>query len=168
MRAWAACLALAALFVAASADEKALTVEFDVRPGGIVHSFKQELVSKGLLHRYSGKFGCTFTYAAQGGTNEQWLMSLGSNEDHSLFSCSVWRPNGKSYLFFVQFNTEISGAKVEFAEAFSQAATINLKDIALKPSEIVVGEHTVSHNPGQFGSQLSKLMIVSRKPHEEL
>ncbi|XP_061432306.1 myeloid-derived growth factor-like [Lethenteron reissneri] len=158
MRAWAACLTLAALFVAASADEKALTVEFDVRPGGIVHSFKQEL----------GKFGCTFTYAAQGGTNEQWLMSLGSNEDQSLFSCSVWRPNGKSYLFFVQFNTEISGAKVEFAEAFSQAATINLKDIALKPSEIVVGEHTVSHNPGQFGSQLSKLMIVSRKPHEEL
>uniref|UniRef100_A0ACB8F1W9 Uncharacterized protein n=1 Tax=Sphaerodactylus townsendi TaxID=933632 RepID=A0ACB8F1W9_9SAUR len=67
-------------YSAAGGEEGGSTAEFDVRPGGMVHSFSKSL----------GDYACTFTYAAQGGTNEQWQMSVGVSEDNLLFSCSVW------------------------------------------------------------------------------
>uniref|UniRef100_UPI00398F5CBB myeloid-derived growth factor isoform X2 n=1 Tax=Pristiophorus japonicus TaxID=55135 RepID=UPI00398F5CBB len=90
------------------AAESSRTGEFDVRPGGLVHSHSEIL----------GEHKCTFTYASQGGTNERWHMSVGISEDNKLFSCSVWRPQGKSYLFFTQFKAEITNAKIEFANGF--------------------------------------------------
>ncbi|MEQ2189993.1 hypothetical protein GOODEAATRI_030944 [Goodea atripinnis] len=93
-----------------TSPEQTKTVEFNVKPGGVVHTF-----SEGIR-----EYECTFTYASQGGTNEQWLMSVGLSEDDKLFSCSVWRPQGKSYLFFTQFKAELKGAKVEYANAFER------------------------------------------------
>uniref|UniRef100_A0A8C5U4W9 Uncharacterized protein n=1 Tax=Malurus cyaneus samueli TaxID=2593467 RepID=A0A8C5U4W9_9PASS len=48
----------------------------------------------------------------------QWQMSVGVSEDSGLFSCSIWRPQGKSYLFFTQFKAEVKGAKIEHAMAY--------------------------------------------------
>uniref|UniRef100_A0A3B3IIT8 Myeloid-derived growth factor n=1 Tax=Oryzias latipes TaxID=8090 RepID=A0A3B3IIT8_ORYLA len=122
-----------AVFVAAEASsEKTKTVEFNVKPGGVVHSFTEGVRD----------YECTFTYASQGGTNEQWLMSVGLSDDDSLFSCSVWRPQGKSYLFFTQFKAELKGTRIEYANAYSQIAAGGQSDVPLKPEEFTVAEST--------------------------
>ncbi|NXH17931.1 MYDGF factor, partial [Bucco capensis] len=157
-RLWATLVAAALLFLAARAAEESSTAEFDVRPGGEVHSFSRSL----------GDYTCTFTYSAQGGTNEQWQMNIGVSEDNLLFSCSVWRPQGKSYLFFTQFKAEVKGAKIEHAMAYSQAAVGAQKDIPLKEEELEITETTVSHREGKFRFELSKLLLVARTPRDEL
>uniref|UniRef100_A0A8B9V058 Uncharacterized protein n=1 Tax=Anas zonorhyncha TaxID=75864 RepID=A0A8B9V058_9AVES len=64
---WGAVVAAAALlWLGARAAEGPSTAEFDVRPGGEVHSFSRSL----------GGYTCTFTYSAQGGTNEVSQASL--------------------------------------------------------------------------------------------
>ncbi|XP_061594274.1 myeloid-derived growth factor [Cololabis saira] len=141
---------------ASSADTK--TVEFNVKPGGVLHTFAERI----------GDYECSFTYASQGGTNEQWLMSVGLSDDDRLFSCSVWRPQGKSYLFFTQFKTELKGTKIEYANAYSQTAAGGQSDVPLKPEEFTVGESTVTHNDGKFGAQLSKVTAIGRTRHTEL
>ncbi|XP_039372094.1 myeloid-derived growth factor [Mauremys mutica] len=155
-RLWAGLVPVLLLF--ATAEEGPSTAEFDVRPGGMVHSFSRSL----------GDYTCTFTYASQGGTNEQWQMSIGVSEDDKLFSCSVWRPQGKSYLFFTQFKAEVKGAKIEYGMAYSQAATGGQSDVPLKAEEFEITETTVAHKEGKFRSELSKLVIVAKTPHDEL
>ncbi|XP_015507200.1 myeloid-derived growth factor [Parus major] len=165
-RAWAALVPAALLCLAAqTAAEPGTapgtdpsTAEFDVRPGGEVHSFSRSL----------GDYGCTFTYSAQGGTNEHWQMKVGASEDSGLFSCSVWRPQGKSYLFFTQFKAEVKGAKIEYAMAYSQAAVGAQSDIPLKQEEFEITDTTVSHREGKFRFELSKLVIVAKAPRDEL
>ncbi|KGL82794.1 UPF0556 protein C19orf10 [Tinamus guttatus] len=151
-------VAVVLLCLAVRAEEASSTADFDVRPGGMVHSFSRSL----------GDYTCTFTYSAQGGTNEQWQMSVGVSEDNLLFSCSVWRPQGKSYLFFTQFKAEVKGAKIEHAMAYSQAAAGGQSDIPLKQEEFEITETTVSHKEGKFRFELSKLMIVAKTPRDEL
>ncbi|XP_051666479.1 myeloid-derived growth factor [Manacus candei] len=161
-RAWAALVPAALLCLAARAaaepGAEPGSVGFDVRPGGEVHSFSRSL----------GDYSCTFTYSSQGGTNEQWQMNVGISEDNGLFSCSIWRPQGKSYLFFTQFKAEVKGAKIEYAMAYSQAAVGAQNDIPLKQEEFEVTETTVSHREGKFRFELSKLMIVAKTPRDEL
>ncbi|XP_034035722.1 myeloid-derived growth factor [Thalassophryne amazonica] len=142
----------------AASSERVKTVEFDVKPGGEVHTF-----TKGI-----GDCKCSFTYASQGGTNEQWLMSMLLNPDGKLFSCNVWRPQGKSYLFFTQFKAELTGAKIEYAMAYSQTAESGQSDVPLKPEEFTVGESTVTHTEGKFRAELSKLTLIGLTPRAEL
>ncbi|KAM7409888.1 hypothetical protein PAMA_001398 [Pampus argenteus] len=141
-----------------ASSERTKTVEFNVKPGGVVHTFSQEIQ----------EYECSFTYASQGGTNEQWLMSVGLSDDDRLFSCSVWRPQGKSYLFFTQFKAELKGAKIEYANAYSQTASAGQSDVPLKPGEFTVGDSTVTHTSGKFNAQLSKLTAIGRTRHDEL
>ncbi|XP_022412689.1 myeloid-derived growth factor isoform X2 [Delphinapterus leucas] len=63
MSLWAALLLVAVALRPARAVSEPTTVAFDVRPGGVVHSFSQN-VGPG------DKYTCVFTYASQGGTNE--------------------------------------------------------------------------------------------------
>ncbi|KAF7460954.1 myeloid-derived growth factor [Urocitellus parryii] len=157
---WAALLLVVALRPAEAVSEP-MTVAFDVRPGGVVHSFSQN-VGPG------DKFTCMFTYASQGGTNEQWQMSLGTSEDHQHFTCTIWRPQGKSYLYFTQFQAEVRGAEIEYAMAYSKAAFERESDVPLKTEEFEVTKTAVSHRPGAFKAELSKLVIVAKAAHSEL
>ncbi|XP_029284848.1 myeloid-derived growth factor [Cottoperca gobio] len=150
-------LVLVLIAVDASAD-RTRTVEFDVKPGGVVHTFTEAV----------REYECSFTYASQGGTNEQWLMSVGLSDDDGLFSCSVWRPQGKSYLFFTQFKAELKGTKIKYANAYSQTAASGQSDVPLKPEEFIVGESTVTHQDGKFNAQLSKLSAIGQTRHDEL
>ncbi|XP_041861942.1 myeloid-derived growth factor [Melanotaenia boesemani] len=152
------CVLISVCDLAEVSPEQSKTVEFNVKPGGVLHTFTEGIK----------EYECSFTYASQGGTNEQWLMSVGLSVDDRLFSCSVWRPQGKSYLFFTQFKAELKGVKIEYANAFSQAAAGGQNDIPLKPEEFTVGESTVTHNDGKFSAQLSKLIIIGRTRHDEL
>lgn len=45
-------------------------------------------------------------------------MSLGTSEDHQHFTCTIWRPQGKSYLYFTQFKAEVRGAEIEYGMAY--------------------------------------------------
>ncbi|XP_017262579.1 myeloid-derived growth factor [Kryptolebias marmoratus] len=152
------CALISACVPAEASPENTKTVEFNVKPGGVVHTFTEGI----------REFECTFTYASQGGTNEQWLMSVGLSDDDRLFSCSLWRPQGKSYLFFTQFKAELKGAKIEYANAYSQTAAGGQRDVPLKPEEFIVGESTVTHNEGKFNAQLSKLTALGRTQRDEL
>ncbi|XP_008328631.1 myeloid-derived growth factor [Cynoglossus semilaevis] len=149
---------LSASVLVGTSAEQTKTVEFNVKPGGVVHTF-----SEGIKD-----YECSFTYASQGGTNEQWLMSVGLSDDDMLFSCSVWRPQGKSYLFFTQFKVDLKGTKLEFANAYSQTAGAGLSDEPLKPEEFIRGDSTVTHNQGKFNAQLSKVIAIGRTRHDEL
>ncbi|XP_040040491.2 myeloid-derived growth factor [Gasterosteus aculeatus] len=141
-----------------ASPEGTKTVEFNVKPGGVVHTFTEAI----------REYECSFTYASQGGTNEQWLMSVGLSDDDKLFSCSVWRPQGKSYLFFTQFKAELKRTKIEYANAYSQTAAAGQSDVPLKPEEFTVGDSTVTHRDGKFNAQLSKLTAIGRTRHDEL
>ncbi|XP_026866516.2 myeloid-derived growth factor isoform X2 [Electrophorus electricus] len=139
---WGRLLILVSVLTCASAsDERTKTVEFNVKPGGVVHSFSEKI---------------------------QWQMTVGLSDDDRLFSCSVWRPQGKSYLFFTEFKAEIKGAKIEYASAYSQAAVGGQKDVPLKEDEYSVGDHTVIQKDGKFRAELSKLTIIGRTRHDEL
>lgn len=148
----------AASVPAEGSPDRSKTVEFNVKPGGVVHTF-----SDGIRD-----YECSFTYASQGGTNEQWMMSVGLSDDDRLFSCSVWRPQGKSYLFFTQFKAELKGTQIEYANAYSQTSGAGTSDVPLKPEEFTVGESTVTHKDGKFNAQLSKLTVVGQTRHNEL
>ncbi|KAF3690909.1 Myeloid-derived growth factor [Channa argus] len=141
-----------------ASTDRTKTVEFNVKPGGVVHTFTEGI----------SEYKCSFTYASQGGTNEQWLMSVGLSDDDKLFSCSVWRPQGKSYLFFTQFKAEMKGTKIEYANAYSQTAAGGQSDVPLKREEITIGDSTVTHTDGKFNAQLSKLTVIGRTRHDEL
>ncbi|XP_055796599.1 myeloid-derived growth factor-like isoform X3 [Salvelinus fontinalis] len=119
--AFLALLVVTSTVTLASADERTQTVEFNVKPGGMVHTFSEKM----------REYECSFTYASQGGTNEQWLMSVSLSEDDSLFSCSLWRPQGKSYLFFTQFKAELKGAKIEYASAYCPSVCLSDNDVEL-------------------------------------
>ncbi|KAL2089830.1 hypothetical protein ACEWY4_014518 [Coilia grayii] len=141
-----------------ASSEKTKTVEFNVKPGGVVHTFSEKIKD----------YECSFTYASQGGTNEQWQMSVGISDDEMLVSCSVWRPQGKSYLFFTQFKGELTGSKMEYASAYSQSAVGGQKDVPLKQEEYIVGDSSVTHREGKFRAELSKLTMIARAKHDEL
>uniref|UniRef100_A0A8C5LPZ2 Myeloid-derived growth factor n=1 Tax=Leptobrachium leishanense TaxID=445787 RepID=A0A8C5LPZ2_9ANUR len=150
----------AAFFILAGvyAQDEAKTEEFVVEPGGLEHSYSIKL----------GDFSCTFTYVAQGGTNEKWKISVGLSEDGLIFSCSIGRPQGTSYLFFIQFRASVTGAKIEYCEAYSQASADGRKDVPLKKSEYDVSDTAVSHHPGSFASTLARVVIVAQSTHHEL
>uniref|UniRef100_A0A3Q3XCT3 Uncharacterized protein n=1 Tax=Mola mola TaxID=94237 RepID=A0A3Q3XCT3_MOLML len=95
-------------------------------------------------------------------------MSVGLSDDDALFSCSVWRPSGKSYLFFTQFKIELKGAKIEYGNAYSQTAAAGQGDMPLNPEEFSVGDSTVTHRDGKFRAQLAKVTAVGRTRHDEL
>ncbi|XP_053717971.1 myeloid-derived growth factor isoform X2 [Synchiropus splendidus] len=151
-------LSLSALVPVSASSDQTKTVEFNVKPGGDVHTFAQRIRG----------YECSFTYASQGGTNEQWLMSVGLSDDDRFFSCSIWRPLGKSYLFFTQFKAELTGAKLEYAHAYSAAAAAGQSDVALKEEEFTVRDSTVTGTVGKFNAQLSKLVLIGRTRHDEL
>ncbi|XP_058513684.1 myeloid-derived growth factor isoform X2 [Ochotona princeps] len=137
-------LLLAAALRAAGAVSEPSTVAFDVRPGGVEHSFGQS-VGPG-----------------------QWQMSLGTSEDHQHFTCTIWRPQGKSYLYFTQFKAEVQGAEIEYGMAYSKAAFERESDVPLKSEEFEVTKTSVAHRPGAFKAELSKLVIVAKAARSEL
>ncbi|XP_061681196.1 myeloid-derived growth factor [Syngnathoides biaculeatus] len=144
---------------ALASDEQTKTVELDVKPGGTLYTFADSI----------GGYECSFSFVTHGGTNEKWLMSLGLSDDNKLFSCSVWRPTGRSYLFFSAFKIELKGTKVEFANALSQVAVASgQNDKNLNSEEYTIGESTVTHTEGKFKAELSKLTVIGRTRHEEL
>ncbi|CAI9542643.1 unnamed protein product [Staurois parvus] len=140
------------LVAGAGAEDTASTEEFDVKPGGVEYTYTRTL----------GSYSCKFTYAAQGGTNEKWQITIEMSEDGQYYSCLIWRPMGTSYLFFLHFKVEVTGGKIEFCEAYSQ------ENKPLQKSEYDVTDTAVSDKAGSFSASLYKLLLVVKSNREEL
>merc|ERR1712189_101881 len=84
------------------------THEFWVYPGGEEHTHTQS----------KGSFSCSFTYTANGGTNESWEMTLGVNTEGNAYSCTVGTPRGTTYLYFEDFEIKVDGATIEHTEIY--------------------------------------------------
>ncbi|XP_071115819.1 myeloid-derived growth factor-like [Haliotis cracherodii] len=137
-------------------EDKIQVSEFDVMPGGEKISYKKDWEDM--------KFSCNFTYQAQGGTKESWLMGLSVNADNTKFSCSVERPGSSSYLFFQSFRMEVYGARAVEAEVKGPDQSL------LKPEEYIMDESSssVSHVEGKFHSMLGRVELCAVKPKQEL
>nr|XP_044991605.1 myeloid-derived growth factor-like [Jaculus jaculus] len=128
-------------------------VAFDVRPGGVEHSFSQN-VGRGQV------YVCVHI-CFPGGTNEQWQVSLGASEDHQDFTCTVWRPQGKSCLYCTQFQAEVRGAEIEYAMACSKAA------FERERAKIRRDRERRGHSRA-FAAELPKLAAVATAARSEL
>jgi hypothetical protein len=62
-----------------------------------------------------GKVKCLFSWAAVGGTNEDWQATVSKKDG---YSCVIERPDKASYLFFKHFAASIIGADLNSAEVF--------------------------------------------------
>uniref|UniRef100_A0A8I5YCH2 Myeloid-derived growth factor n=1 Tax=Rattus norvegicus TaxID=10116 RepID=A0A8I5YCH2_RAT len=144
---WTALVLAAAALKLAAAVSEPTTVPFDVRPGGVVHSFSQDIGP-----------GVRATGASMPLDCRHWGLSWGLSP----------KPQGKSYLYFTQFKAELQGAEIEYAMAYSKAAFERESDVPLKSEEFEVTKTAVSHRPGAFKAELSKLVIVAKAAHSEL
>ena len=70
--------------------------QIDVAPG-----YEPDPGYREVKHR-DGPMQCRFQFAAQGGTNEAWTMSI-ERINKSIYSCIVARPSGTSYLYATVF-----------------------------------------------------------------
>ncbi|PNI25247.1 MYDGF isoform 1, partial [Pan troglodytes] len=70
---------------------------------------------------------------------------------HQHFTCTIWRPQGKSYLYFTQFKAEVRGAEIEYAMAYSKAAFERESDVPLKTEEFEVTKTAVISAPQEKG-----------------
>lgn len=128
----------------------AVQTTVDIKPG----AGRQEVLEK------LGGFVCKFHYKAQGGTKEEWSLSISSSEAKKEFLCSIERPSGKSYLFFEEFKLEVSGARLQTVLLEKEPGVV------LSEVEYAVNkkENSVQDSPGKFNSQLSKVQVYARKP----
>ena len=74
--------------------------KIDVAPGGEAKQIKNKFEN----------YPCRFYYQAQGGTNEEWIMSINKIANSENYSCKVYRPSATSYLFFE--HAKIKGCKM--------------------------------------------------------
>lgn len=107
-----------------------------------------------------GEFVCTFGYKAQGGTKEEWSLSITANVAAKEWLCTVERPSGKSYLFFEEFKLGVSGARLHDVLLEKEPGVL------LSEVEYTVNkkDNSVQDSPGKFNSQLSKVQIYATKP----
>ena len=48
---------------------------------------------------------------------QRWYLQMSHSYDRTRFGCSVHRPEGRSYLFFMSFKLEVEGADISQAHA---------------------------------------------------
>ncbi|XP_072770837.1 myeloid-derived growth factor [Nerophis lumbriciformis] len=133
-------LLLLAHFPGQALGEQTKTTEFDVRPGGMVHTFTEYILMP--------------------------LLCTQDQSDTNKYASLMW-PTGTSYLFFTQFKMELKGTKIEYANASSQARA-GQKEVVLSAEEYTIGESAVTHTEGKFKAQLAKLTAIGRTRHQEL
>lgn len=132
------------------------SAHFDVKPGGEINVYTRD---------WDG-FHCIFTYACQGGTKEQWMMTLKRSINKKYSKCLVFRPSGNSYLFFEQFSVQIKGPQIQSAKLLAN----NGKPLSPEQYKIEKSKNTVTHTNEKFNSELTFIEIdaIRHKKKKEL
>jgi len=129
--------------VTATAKMDRVEIDFDIKPNG------QRNTAKASLPTANGEIGCSFTYAAVGGTNEQWLIEI--EEQNSKYFCTIRRPDQFSYLYFQHFSASLTGAPLVRAALYDNHARV-------ADAEWKIEGGTVS-NSDKFSHAITKLEI---------
>ncbi|GAB1606570.1 myeloid-derived growth factor-like [Argonauta hians] len=138
-------------FIGIVISAKEESTQFDVKPGGQVNDYVKE---------WNG-FKCKFTYVCQGGTKEEWMITMKSTKKS--FICSVYRPSGSSYLFFQEFNLQIQGAQLQEVTAFGNSNALQSVEYKVDNTQ-----NSVSSVAGKFKSELTKIVAKGQKKKKEL
>ncbi|XP_052281572.1 myeloid-derived growth factor-like isoform X2 [Dreissena polymorpha] len=127
---------------------------FFVSPGGHTNSHVEK----------SSGFACEFTYACQGGTNEEWVMTMQEDEEHH-FSCSVSRPEHSptSYLFFQHFEMAITGGHLKGAVVLGEKGKTCNED-----EYVTDTEKNLVYSASGFQSHLNSVFAVFTRHREDL
>ncbi|XP_062516488.1 myeloid-derived growth factor homolog [Corticium candelabrum] len=103
-----------------------------------------------------GKVKCVFSWAAVGGTNEDWQITLTKQDG---YVCVIERPDKASYLFFKNFAASVIGADFNSAEVFdSMGHLINEEDFTAN-----TGQGSVQSVEGKFKNSLGRLILRATK-----
>ena len=147
-------LQLQMIRLAAGSDAK--VSQFDVKPGGVVHEYEMTLEG-------SAGFKCKFIFSCQGGTKENWEMTLSQDKSTNQMSCLIERPSGVSYLFFEQFRVEISGATIQDAQVHGDSSA------SLKQEEYKIDQSANAvYQDKKFNNKLAGLMVIASTGKGEL
>jgi len=127
---------------------------FFVKPGAGKLSVQAELKN----------YVCKFSYAAQGGTHEEWHVQMQLVAGQAV-TCSVER-QGSSYLFFESFEMELTGPNVAIQDV--DLKNQNRDNKPLGSEEYVKGKTTVSSVSGKFKNHLERAYVFSPLARDDL
>ncbi|XP_065836361.1 myeloid-derived growth factor homolog [Oscarella lobularis] len=127
-------------------SSKEIVQPFNVQPNGQVSHFDVAL----------GKVKCLFSWAAVGGTNEDWQMSLTKENG---YTCVVERPEKTSYLFFQNFAASILGAELKSVEIFDSLGNV----LASENFDIDFSDGSVKSIEGKFKNSLGRVVLHAKK-----
>ncbi|XP_025077176.1 myeloid-derived growth factor-like [Pomacea canaliculata] len=121
---------------------------FNVQPGGQTMVFEKD---------WEG-YKCSFTYQAQGGTNEQWQVIVEYVNDRKGIQCTVARGQ-VSYLFFQKFSLSISGPGVKIIQESCEAIDTGDRPLSNKEYSVNLGSNSLSSVDGAFKNHLERVTI---------
>jgi len=125
-------------------QHKTKSIVLDVKPGA----------GRQVVEERWGEFSCVFEYKSQGGTNEQWSLTMARNKKGTEWLCTVERPSGLSYLFFEEFKLRVAGADLQEFLLESKPG------VSLRLEEYIMEENYVQQSD-KFNSQLTKVQIFA-------
>jgi len=111
-------------------------------------------------------YKCNFSYQAQGGTHEEWHMTMEMLDDGKAVHCTVERAGSSSYLFVESFEIELTGPKVAITDIEVKDSQRDNKD--LNPEEYSKEKTSVSSVQGKFKNHLEKVAVYSPLVSSEL
>ncbi|XP_005096556.1 myeloid-derived growth factor [Aplysia californica] len=144
------------LLASSAADESKYQEIFFVKPGAGKLSVQAEVK----------KYQCKFSYAAQGGTHEEWQLSLELLDGGTAVMCSIERGGSSSYLFFEEFEVELTGPMVSITEVDLKNSQRDNK--ALEAEEYKREKTSVSSVTGKFKNHLEKVAVYSPLSRDDL
>jgi len=110
------------------------------------------------------KYQCKFSYAAQGGTHEEWQLALELVDNGVI--CTVERGGSSSYLFFESFSLELTGPMVTITEVDLKDSQRDNRD--LKSEEYIKEKTSVSSVKDKFKNHLEKVAVYSPLSRDDL
>ncbi|KAL4227404.1 hypothetical protein ACF0H5_012847 [Mactra antiquata] len=136
-------------------DNAVVDATFNVIPGGQTLSHTEKW----------GDLTCEFTYTCQGGTKEEWTMSI-TRDNEGNYLCRVERHDEvSSYLFFQTFELKVGGGKILDGIIYGK----DHQSVGADKEFIVHRSKNALSNSDHFESKLHKVIVIfNKKGHVEL
>ncbi|GFO21345.1 myeloid-derived growth factor-like [Plakobranchus ocellatus] len=151
---WLNTVIFSSLLVLVLSDERTDDTFF-VKPGAGSLSVQLEL--KNYL--------CKFIYTAQGGTHEEWMITMDLIDNGGAVACTVER-NSASYLFFQEFKMELTGPLVSVTEV--DVKNSKRDNLSLSKEEYKLTQTSISSVQGKFKNHLEKVAVYSPLSRDDL
>ncbi|KAK5582749.1 hypothetical protein RB653_004335 [Dictyostelium firmibasis] len=134
------------LFITNSFSEE-IDKEFNIKPEGNLDTVELAL----------DNYKCIFSFAATGGTNENWRISLSSENGNAI--CFIGRPKPTSYLYFKEFSGQLINTKTGKSNIVPDVSD-NSGSLPLGDQYIVTSDNKVVQSKN-FAGNLALLVLSS-------